>query len=757
MVQVAAALRYRVWVWLTGAVLASLSASALPVFGRKEGKLTVLTEADFDTECCSAIRLVCHADHHFKSCFQRFHSSNMDDCSNTEIVGTCPFCFDKNLEENQDLDAGKVDSAAKSAKLAKAAAVCQEVAGPDVPTVSPGMEETWISASDGERALALEHRARIQPESSIEARRCPMGALQTQKSVCQLMPAAGACQKSGPAACQKSIDMQLTFHVDPTQLPVLVSDVVEDHAGLKRCLCDSIWSTCADRPFNNAGGSFDNTMPSTGRGLGVQPSPDECPVRVFILELEVLAAGIMADDKLQQRKSNYHAAIRAWQELWNNELQLNTNDHVTPVFDAVLRASQHGCIVDDSKLADVIYVPWLSSWQPQEGELPMATSSEMAAWVAQWTKAHMTDDQVFFFQTDTGSPSLHLDFEHKVDKLARGITKRVFYSVREPAHHEGCVGQKCPGLINSRDEYGGREPWCGSITNTDKNMDGMLSFRQVVLPYVVNAGLSSLVFSSGGSQFLLKKARPIDIFFMGTLDRFNCGHRVRRTIRMACDEYAALSQGEVACNRSSADLPFDQGMVDSKFCFAPRGDSPSSSQIYNAMAGGCIPIIVSDDFVLPFGAQFPWARVSIRVRERDFLDGRRRVHVMEELATMCRNGTYDRMRSDLIQHAPSMMYGYGRPALGLAPNATVKCRTPKFQFAPANDGGFIAARMSDHKAVCSTPFKTSDGFAGLFWKALAAKVLLWRSLPVVTDPKLLDSSPGLVRATPFEQPQKIVS
>jgi hypothetical protein len=222
---------------------------------------------------------------------------------------------------------------------------------------------------------------------------------------------------------------------------------------------------------------------------------------------------------------------------------------------------------------------------------------------------------------------------------------------------------------------------------------------------------------------------------------------------MACDEYRG--EGEVACNRSSVELPFDQGMIDSKFCFAPRGDSPSSSQIYNAMAGGCIPIIVSDDFVLPFGAQFPWARVSIRVRERDFLDARRRVHFMTQLANMCRNGTYERMHSDLIQHAPRMMYGYGRPGFGLVPDiVSVKCRAPRFQFSPTNHGSFIAARMSDHKAVCAAPFNASDGFAGLFGLHLARKVFLWRSLPVVTDPEVLAWSPGLVRATLLNKANK---
>ena len=166
-----------------------------------------------------------------------------------------------------------------------------------------------------------------------------------------------------------------------------------------------------------------------------------------------------------------------------------------------------------------------------------------------------------------------------------------------------------------------------------------MSFRQLVLPYVVNAGLSSLVFSSRGAAFLLSKPRKFDLFFTGTLDRFNCGFLVRNTIGIACKEYAHLAgnQSLVSCGQSGLAQKFDQGIIDSKFCFAPRGDSPSSSQVYNAMAGGCVPIIISDDFILPFGNEFPYDRVSVRLRERDFLDSSRRAHFLREVVLSCWN------------------------------------------------------------------------------------------------------------------------
>jgi hypothetical protein len=524
-------------------VMVSLSSGESPEFGRAEGKLVNLTEGEdtlpsFDTaECCYSIRSLCHAEYHFKSCFVRYINEGGDNkCSKDAMRGTCPFCFDKSLEENQDLDddpaqhdPADLDPATKSA----AATVCQEVTG-EAPPPPPNRKELKALMEDEQRAEMEEQHTengrialmgedqsaemeaervsvverevahqRQTPESKADAMRCPIGELQAREDVCHLVPSSGACENEPEIACQRSVDMHNKRQKDPLF-------EVGGHAGRERCLCDSIWATCENRPYNNAGGSFD-TMPSTRDELEIQP-PEECPVRMFVLELDSLGAGILADDQLKQWRSNYHADIRAWQEVWNNEQKLNTNDHVSPVLDALLRASQNGCIVDDSSLADVIYVPWLSNWRPLEGKHPMPTASEMAVWIAQWTQKNMKDEQVFLFSTDSGMPSEHLDFEYELDEVRRGITKRIFYTVREPAMQQGCIGQTCPGSRASRDEAHGREPWFADITNIDKNMDGMLSFRQIVLPYIANAGLSSLVFHDGGSQYLLKKVSTAQKF-----------------------------------------------------------------------------------------------------------------------------------------------------------------------------------------------------------------------------------------------------
>ncbi len=79
--------------------------------------------------------------------------------------------------------------------------------------------------------------------------------------------------------------------------------------------------------------------------------------------------------------------------------------------------------------------------------------------------------------------------------------------------------------------------------------------------------------------------------------------------------YSAGAHGECArlrnslfhdyhCTESSKTLdkktPYHLGMRLATFCPCPGGDSPSAKRMFDAVNGGCIPIILSKDFVWPF-------------------------------------------------------------------------------------------------------------------------------------------------------------
>lgn len=78
------------------------------------------------------------------------------------------------------------------------------------------------------------------------------------------------------------------------------------------------------------------------------------------------------------------------------------------------------------------------------------------------------------------------------------------------------------------------------------------------------------------------------------------------------------------CERSTSatcatKLEFARRMLCSEFCLIPRGDTPTSSRMYSAIACGCVPLILSDDFIhhLPFTHRVNYSFLQF-VPERDF-------------------------------------------------------------------------------------------------------------------------------------------
>ena len=67
-------------------------------------------------------------------------------------------------------------------------------------------------------------------------------------------------------------------------------------------------------------------------------------------------------------------------------------------------------------------------------------------------------------------------------------------------------------------------------------------------------------------------------------------------------------------------LEFARRMLCADYCLTPKGDTPTSSRFYSAVACGCLPLVVSDDLRhhLPFARRVNYSFVQY-VRERDFL------------------------------------------------------------------------------------------------------------------------------------------
>lgn len=70
--------------------------------------------------------------------------------------------------------------------------------------------------------------------------------------------------------------------------------------------------------------------------------------------------------------------------------------------------------------------------------------------------------------------------------------------------------------------------------------------------------------------------------------------------------------GKINALTKSTDKTYEQLLENSVFAFVPRGDANFSYRLLEVMSFGCIPVILSDGWVLPFDRLLSWDKFSLR-------------------------------------------------------------------------------------------------------------------------------------------------
>lgn len=69
--------------------------------------------------------------------------------------------------------------------------------------------------------------------------------------------------------------------------------------------------------------------------------------------------------------------------------------------------------------------------------------------------------------------------------------------------------------------------------------------------------------------------------------------------------------------RTVTTYPYMNYMKDSKYCICPRGYEVNSPRVVESIFYGCVPVIISDNFVPPFFEVLDWSSFSVIVAEKD--------------------------------------------------------------------------------------------------------------------------------------------
>ena len=99
-------------------------------------------------------------------------------------------------------------------------------------------------------------------------------------------------------------------------------------------------------------------------------------------------------------------------------------------------------------------------------------------------------------------------------------------------------------------------------------------------------------------------------------------------------------------------------MLRAAFCLVPHGDTPDSSRLYDAIACGCVPILISDAWQGAFAASIDYASFALRIRERHFLADPRGA-----LLNVTRGARLEALRRALAAEGSRVLYLHERSEL----------------------------------------------------------------------------------------------
>jgi len=126
----------------------------------------------------------------------------------------------------------------------------------------------------------------------------------------------------------------------------------------------------------------------------------------------------------------------------------------------------------------------------------------------------------------------------------------------------------------------------------------------------------------------------------------------------------------VATNKLNEDFGYDKTFVSpaetfaemqqSTFCLVPRGDTPSSRRFFSAIAAGCIPVLIADDYTPPFSHALDYSKFSLSFSVRSTLHSP--CGLFQELRNVSA-ARVRKMQDELVSARRQLSYGTVAPNL----------------------------------------------------------------------------------------------
>ncbi|CAM9890433.1 unnamed protein product, partial [Scytosiphon promiscuus] len=195
--------------------------------------------------------------------------------------------------------------------------------------------------------------------------------------------------------------------------------------------------------------------------------------------------------------------------------------------------------------------------------------------------------------------------------------------------------------------------------------------RTLTVPYTASSVLTTSDKIGGAPA----NERDIPFFFVGTAR--GRPERTNLDVVMNISETSLIALGGDEASWGMNSTTYAAHMSRSRFCFCPRGDTPSSRRIFDALAAGCIPIVTEGGVnVLPFvGVGLNYSEFAVVVDESGFSTRENVENVVRDALARSEEET-DELRRGVRKGVSSIVYGITRgpeledmrPFMGTATN-----------------------------------------------------------------------------------------
>ncbi|CAN1288438.1 Probable glycosyltransferase At5g03795 [Linum perenne] len=138
---------------------------------------------------------------------------------------------------------------------------------------------------------------------------------------------------------------------------------------------------------------------------------------------------------------------------------------------------------------------------------------------------------------------------------------------------------------------------------------GFIPHKDVALPQILHMESSNLLYFSNEKHG-----------FCRTVLGFWAGHRnskIRVILARVWENDTELDISNNRISRATGHLVYQKRFYKSKFCICPGGSQVNSARITDSIHYGCVPVILSNYYDLPFNDIINWHKFAVVLKEKD--------------------------------------------------------------------------------------------------------------------------------------------